>query len=196
MVKDVVRWGKTDAYERTMIDLFDYPDPRTLIEKTEGRNHEQKAINAFVNRLRDYAEVSHVIKYRICSQDERRTLFYLVHGSNHFKGFKLMKDIMFNIGIPGTFAYLGPDQPDECQMLIDTWDSDVEYLKRFLMNKYAGMTRIFKAILEESYAEVPFIEKYFRAALLALEAEGKVTIFGFKRREGTLKYNHGIEFQS
>lgn len=196
MVKDIVRWGETHAYKPTMSELFDHPNPLDLVEQADGRDFEQQAINAFVSRLHTHAGVKHVIKYRIFNEQERRTLFYLVHGSNHFKGFKLMKDVMYNIGIPGAFAYLGPDHPDEDQTFLEPsfGDRELEQLKRHLVEKYPSMSPSFGKVLEDMYAEVPFIEKHYRAALLGLEEDGKVEIFGFRRRKGTLKEGHGVTF--
>jgi len=196
MIKDVVRWSRTSGYEHIMMDLFDHPDPLSLIEQAEGSDYEQRAVNAFVNRLKVHAGVKHVIKYRICSQRERRTLFYLVHGSNHFKGFKLMKGIMYNLGIPGAFAYLGPGHPLQGQtFLTDQLEQgEIESLANYLVGKYTGMTRSFGFILEANYAEVSGIEKHFRRAVLVLERRGKVEISGEKRRKGTLKEDHEVRF--
>ena len=195
MIKDLVRWGKTPAYMQIMTALFGHSNPLALIEQASGRNYEQKAVNAFVERLRSHARVKHVIKYRIFSQEERRTLFYLVHGSNHFKGFKLMKGIMYGIGVPGAFAYLGPDHPQEGQTLLPgVENSEIEHLQRFLLQKYSGKRESFSQILLETYAEGPYIEKHFRAAVCALEREGRVRVYGVRRRPGTLKENHVVEF--
>ena len=158
-----------------------------MIEQAEGRNHEQQSVNAFVNRLHNHIEVKFVIKYRICSDTERRTLFYLVHGSNHFMGFKLMKDIMYNMGIPGTFAYLGPDQPDEYQTHFDTWDSDVQHLMNHLTRKYMDQATTYNLIIEDTYADVPYIEKHFREALKRLERESIVKISGLRGKRGGFK---------
>lgn len=194
MTKHVVRWGRTPAYERTMRELFDHPAPLSLIEQTDGRDHECRAVNAFVTRLRECAHVKHVIKYRIWSADERRTLFYMVHGSNHFKGFRLMKSIMYNIGVPGTFAYLGPAQPDEYQTQLDTWDSDVRNLMNHLTRKYGGETSQYQWIIEETYAEVSYIEKHFREALKRLESQGRVKVSGLRGKRGGFKPGTVFEF--
>ncbi len=118
----------------------------------------------------------------------------MVHGSNHFKGFKLMKDIMYWIGIPGTFAYLGPGHPDECQTQLDTGDSDVEHLMNRLVRKHAGETSTYHWIMEESYVETPYIEKPIKEALKRLEAEGKVRVTGPRGNRGGFKPSTVFEF--
>jgi len=196
MIKDIVRWGRTEGYKQTMAELFAHEDPLGLINQAEGKDHEQRAINAFVTRMQTYADVQHVIKYKICSENERRTLFYLVHGSNHFKGFKLMKDIMYNIGIPGMYSYLGPDHPIEGQTFLTPLyeQAELQELGQYLHRKYLGRTLMFEIIMTETYADHPYIEKHYRAAILDLEKNNKVEIFGVRRRAGTLKQDHGVSF--
>lgn len=194
MAKHVVRWGRIPTYERTMRELFGHPDPLNLIEQTDGRDYECRAINAFVTQLRECAHVKHVTRYRIQSADERRTLFYMVYGTNHFKGFKLMKNIMYNTGVPGTFAYLGPAQPDEYQTQFDTWDGDVQNLMNHLTQKYGGETSAYQWIIEETLAEVSYIEKHFREALKRLESQGRVKVSGFRGKRGGFKPRTLFEF--
>jgi len=195
MIKDLVRWGKTAAYEKIMVELFGHPEPLRLIKQAEGNDYEQQAVNAFVDRLHDHAGIKHVVKYRVCSDTERRTLFYLVHGTNHFKGFKLMKDVMYGIGIPGAFAYLGPRHPVEGQTFLPgVEDAEIDFLEKFLVERYSGRNRRFGEILGETYAEVPYIEKHFRRAILTLEKNGRARVSGVRRRPGTLREGDVVDF--
>jgi len=118
----------------------------------------------------------------------------MVYGTNHFKGFKLMKSIMYNIGVPGTFAYLGPAQPDEYQTQFDTWDGDVQNLMNHLTRKYGGETSTYQSIIEETLAEVSYIEKHFREAFKRLESQGRVKVRGLRGKRGGFKPGTVFEF--
>jgi three-Cys-motif partner protein len=194
MIKDIVRWGGTDAYARIMGRLFDYPNPRELIEAAPGRNHEEKALNAFLARLKDRAGIEYVLKYRVSHEDENRTLFYVVHGTNHFRGFRVMKDCMFNLGVPGAFEYLGPKHPSENQCLFNTFDSEVSHLKAYLMERYSGRTPLKSAMIQETYDKVPWIGKHYTKALKELEKDGLIEIHG-KGIRGGMKPNCRIVFR-
>lgn len=194
MIKDIVRWGGTDAYSRIMSRLFSHPKPRELIEAAPGRNYEEKALNAFLARLKDHAGIEYVLKYRVAHETENRTIFYVVHGTNHFRGFRVMKDCMFTLGIPGAFEYLGPKHPSEEQYLFDTFDSEVSHLEAYLIKRYSGRTLLKSAIIRETYDKVPWIGKHYTKAFKELEKEGLIEIHG-KGTRGGLNPNCRIVFR-
>ena len=51
-----------------------------------------------MKQLQEVAGAKFVWPFQISMAEERRTLYYLIYVTNHFKGLMLMKTIMYNEG--------------------------------------------------------------------------------------------------
>lgn len=133
----------------------------------------EQFLRLYEERLRNDADVKYVWPFQMIEEGKRQTSYYLVHATNHFDGFKIMKDIMFNAGAEDRFAYLGRDHYPylQEQHSLDAFNDDadiderVENLAVSLRGRYAGKpTRTLWDLMEETYEETTLIEKHYRAA--------------------------------
>lgn len=165
-----------------------------LLGTDEWENHvnpdadkEERAeqfLRFYKKQLREEAGVDHVWDFRMCREEKAETVYYLVHATNHFKGFKLMKDVMFNAGAEEKFAYLGPDHTpyaDEQRKLWDFGeigdDERILDLADDLHERFVGEPPIsLWEIMRQTYDEIPLIQKHYRKACLRLENQGRAEI--------------------
>ena len=186
MIKDIERWGDTHGYQNIIRRLFDLDDPQSYIRNQQGAETEERILRAFKQRLYEKAHTQYIMTYKVCHEKERRTIFYMVHISTHFKAFKLMKDCMYSIGIPGVFAYLGPDHPIEGQLTLEPLlhDTEIAQLASYIFNQFNGCMVDYKMIEEVIYVNTSYITKHCRHAMNKLEQDGKVVSFGRGKRGG------------
>lgn len=110
MTRDMRRFLDSSRHQKSLDSLFGTTNWREEIMTTNLRSKEDALREYYRKRLHEIG-VKYTWPFRVNMPEKRRTAYYLIHATNHFKGMKIMKDIMFNVSrVPGTFAYLGPDE--------------------------------------------------------------------------------------
>lgn len=146
----------------------------------------QELLRIYEEQLRDEANVEYVWPFQMSRESKKETVYFLVHATNHFDGFKLMKDIMYREGAEEQFAYLGPEHYpylDQQQSLgsfggEDKEEKRIERLAEFLHEKFRDRDEpmtLWK-MMELSYEETTLIETHYRQAGKLLEKQGKAEI--------------------
>ena len=177
MVRDIARFIEHPQLRGTFTTLFGTDEWKEVIELPE---REKALIELYRKQLHEVAEVKYSLHFRVCESDRLRTLYYLIHATNNFKGHSIMKGIMFNQSALGSFAYLGPrDMAERHQTrLFDIQDTG--QLKKYLLERFEGETLTYDEIQEKAcypwYSEPPYIDKHYRQALKELEKEPKPKI--------------------
>jgi three-Cys-motif partner protein len=140
----------------------------------------------YERQLKQTAAAKWVMPFRVMEERRRETLYYLMHASNYFLAFKIMKNIMWGEGAPGRFAFLGPGDRAIRKQLVLFPDEWLPEFNRWLLARFPPQRVTFGQLMEKSYDEHYMIEKHYRQALLALEREKKITVrrCGEKRRKG------------
>jgi hypothetical protein len=154
-------------------------------------------LGLYMQQLKQSSAAQWVWPFRVMETRRRETLYYLIHASNHFLAFKIMKGIMWAAGAPGEFAFLGPDDQAAREQLALFPDEWLEPFKDWLLETFARRTLTFEEAMRETYDKHNLIEKHYRQAVLSLEHDGKVTInrLGEKRTgKPALKYGYYIRF--
>jgi three-Cys-motif partner protein len=100
--------------------------------------------------------------------------YYLLHGTRHEDGVRLMKDAMWKVDPDG--AYTFSDNLAGHQVLF-TLDADLEPLKDELLAHFAGQRSVTPAsVLSHTLLCTPYRETHGRSALKELEAGGAITV--------------------
>ncbi|SHG77595.1 hypothetical protein SAMN05443636_1039 [Halobaculum gomorrense] len=110
--------------------------------------------------------------------DKNVTVYYLIFASNHFRGLRAMKDVMFNEGDSDLFAYLGPDHykyENEQMTLFDATNGgneddqkSVEFADH-LYEEFEGMEHSYEYLIEYAYTSTDLVKSHCRDALQHLE---------------------------
>jgi len=178
MVRDIARFIQLPELEETSNSLFGTEKWKNIFSSLQ--KPEVALINLYREQLHEVAQVRYSWPFRVCTSEKVQTLYYLLHVTNNYKGHSIMKGIMFNQSVLGTFDYLGPkDITARFQMRLFDIHS-IEELKGYLLNRFRGRKIEYDKIQEEVcmpwYSEPPYIDKQYRQALRELEKEGKINI--------------------
>lgn len=174
MSRDINRFLESEKHENVMDELFGTEEWRDIVSKYSGDARQYALRDLYIAQLRDDAGCKHVWPYEVGMDEIHQTVYHLIHSTNHFRGFKLMKDIQFNVNIEkGSFGYRGPE---EAQTMLFKVGDNLQPLKDILMKQFGGQTKTFYQIMQETYHLTPLIEKNYRKVLRESEKEGTVTI--------------------
>ena len=176
MVSFLGRFLDRPNLEATNDRLFGSQEWRKIVESdVSGVAKEHALRDLYTNRLREID--CRVTNFRLCSDDKRQTLYYLMHATKHQKGVWLMRSIMANQGPAGMFAYLGPD--DNLMRYQQSFIPihDPLELKAHLLARFKGRTLTYTQVTDEcSFDGNELPEPDYRKALQALEAEDAVSV--------------------
>lgn len=170
MVRDIARFIKHLQLKDTFTGLFDSEEWKDVMNLPD---REKALIELYRKQLHEIAGVKYSWCFRVSESNKSRTLYYLIHATNNFKGHSIMKGIMFNQSALGSFAYLGPKDISERSQtrLFDV--HNIEQLKRYLSERFKSETITYDEIQERVcvpwYSEPPYIDKHYRQALKELE---------------------------
>ena len=152
---------------KTRVDeLFGDDDwSRQPFMQMHGVERDSRFIEYFKSRLTGRFVLPFKIRYD--PEDTHggsRTKYYLLHVSNHVKAVLLMKGIMWPLGDEeGTFDYSG-----ESQGVLISSTPTTDELQAILLREFKGKELSFDELQERTWS-LPFIEKHYRKAILALE---------------------------
>jgi three-Cys-motif partner protein len=179
MVRDIRRFLTSEDHEDSITRILGTDEWK---QYKNSENKEEEVLKLYERQLRREADVDYVWPFEMKMPKRSETVYYLIHATNHFKGFKIMKDIMYNTGAEDRFAYLGPDHyayEDEQTSLFDisdTSDSRVDDLAEFLFEQLEGKEMSFFDVMKQTYEETDLIEKHYREAIYYLEDHHKAKI--------------------
>jgi len=90
MTRDIRRFLDSNAHQKVLIELLGSKE--NLIDL----NSQEDVAHRYVANLLEFSK--YVIHYQVGVDVKSENIYYLIHACNHFKGFKIMKDIMFKQG--------------------------------------------------------------------------------------------------
>ncbi len=196
MVRDVNRFLSHEKLEETFNELFGNSIWKEGLKTTD--NQELALRDLYRQNLHRIAGLKYSWSFRVCTPEKLQTLYYLIHGTNNFKGHSIMKQVMYNQSAEGDFAYLGPEDMSR-RSQIKLFDvEDIEALKKYLSVRFKSNVKTYDEIqievCEPWYDEPPYIDKHYRQALKGLEKEQKVKIERISSKKSGLKENDKITF--
>jgi len=182
MVDTIRRFLGDEEKESTITRIFGTDDWKYIRDINSRERQEEEILKVYVNQLEESAGVEHVFPFQMKHPDKDVTLYYLIHATNHFKGFKVMKDVMFKEGADDLFAYLGSDhygyEENQTTLFESTASEDtrITELEDRLIDWYEDTTITYGKIIEETYSKTDLVEPQYRTALSNLESEDKIQV--------------------
>jgi len=175
-VRDIGRFLALPELDDTFDRLFGTKEWRgILVSQLTGESKAAALRDLYSAQLSSLG--CYVTNFRVCMDDRRQTLYYMVHATKHPLGRWLMKDVMRKQGPQGMFAYLGPEdaamQIQQSMIPVATLDE----LQGFLSNKYLGRSLTYTGLINQSAGDDnEFVRSDYHKALQALRAAGRIEV--------------------
>lgn len=153
----------------------------------------KQLLKVYEDQLRDEAGIEYVWPFEMTEETKDQNCYYLIHATNHFEGFRLMKQNMFSKGDNGQFAYLGPEHyrfEEEQTSFTDFGSSEenedqIEELADYLFNRFEGQTLTFINLLKLTLEETKHVDKHYRDACKYLDGKSRANIIRHPEKGGT-----------
>lgn len=183
------------AVETHMDSLFGKERADTLREKFRMNDFSPGGREAFiVEEMKKALEAmggTFVLPFRFRNLDDSRTTHHLFFVSKHFRGYDIMRDIMYAHSVKeegaAKFEYNPADE--RCPSLFE-FLRPLEELEEMLLRDCAGRSWRLTALYESHSVGKPYVLKNYREVLCRMEKEGKIRMESpngkRKRREGTI----------
>ncbi|BCL34906.1 three-Cys-motif partner protein TcmP [Nostoc sp. MS1] len=148
---------------------------REKLQPLKAQARELTIIEALCESLQEMGG-KYVLPFRFKHENGNRTSHHLIFVSKHFKGYKIMKEIMAkesseqNQGVP-SFEY---SPATNMQPLLFELYRPLDELEGMLLDTFAGQTITMQEIYMQHNVGRRYIDKNYKAALNSLEAKGKI----------------------
>jgi three-Cys-motif partner protein len=169
MYEPISRWLTVDSQEKHMTELFGTDKWKYVIDNELGTSEKETYLRDLYQKQLETC-ANHVWPFQLQDPNRAKTIYYLFHCTNHPKGTRVMKEIMYRKGTVGTYSYRGKEHS---QLSLFSSEPKIEELEEFLLDEFEGTRATFDDIVI-STLQVPFIEKHYRAALTNLKKEGLI----------------------
>jgi three-Cys-motif partner protein len=121
-----------------------------------------------------------VLPFRFKNNDGTRTSHHLIFLSKNFRGYEIMKEIMYKessdvTGDVASFEYNPRDIHFKQGSLFDSLSRPLDDLQGMLLQTYKGRTIDFRRLYEEHSVDKPYIRKNYKDVLKSLYEAGKIT---------------------
>lgn len=169
MYEPISRFLPVKSQHRHMDALFGTNKWRAVLEKSLRLGERESFLRDLYHEQLKTC-VAYVWTFQLKDPDRDRTMYYLFHCTNHHKGIKVMKEVMYRKGARGTYSYQGRESS---QMALFSIEPNLEELREALLREFSGKVISFDEIIY-STLEWPFIEKHYREVLNDLKGKGFV----------------------
>lgn len=120
----------------------------------------------------------YVLPFCFKNDNGTRTSHHLIFVSKHFRGYEIMKKIMFNESSKenqgvASFEY-NPADSQQLQPMLFELSKPLDELEGMLLDDFAGRTFTMREIYERHNIGKRYIDKNYKTVLLKLETEGKI----------------------
>ena len=196
-----------EAIQQHMISLFGETGLKQLQKDCAGASPAEREMivsQALCDSLKQNGS-KFVLPFRFKNEQGNRTSHHLIFLSKSFRGYDIMKDIMYSessqkIGNVASFEYNPRDVNFRQGSVFDLLSRPLDELSDMLQNTYAGKCIDFRTLYEEHSVDTPYVRKNYKDALKALYETGKINAVNAKTgklpKKGTFSDDMRITFKA
>lgn len=192
MVDKIRRFLDDPEKEETITRTLGTEDWEYIKEYNDRETKENELLKLYENQLYEVASVNYVFPFQMKHPERDVTVYYLLHATNHFKGLKIMKDVMFREGAEEHFSFLGPEHYgfEEGQTTLfestSAEDQRIPDLADYLYEVFNGRRLRYWEVMKETYLDTDLIQPHYRQAIELLVEQRRAIVYNFpERRDGT-----------
>ncbi|MHA1855894.1 MAG: three-Cys-motif partner protein TcmP [Promethearchaeota archaeon] len=197
MVNPINRFKTNEHFEDLLQKLFGTSTWKSDIDKLEkiytDLQNQEIISNYYRKCIVEKTNANFTQKYVFRSSKNNIRLYDMIHATTQFKGLKVMKDIMFRQGIPGSFEFHGKKE------------KKLQIKEKNTLNKYLGIDDnesslkkwlidvlrpdeyySYDDLIQDIYQKTPFIDSIFKKTVKKMEKSKIAEIIRrtSKRRSG------------
>jgi len=170
MSRDIRRFLDSDKHDKAKNELYGGDCWKECIDK---KDREHALVEKYMNLLKEKADVEFVLPFKVYADEIHSTIYYLLHASNHFKAYQIMKDIAYKRS-KGRFGFFGPD---DNIIPLSQYTGITEKTREYLKKQFKGRKLSFYSIVRETYPKELWIStKNIRSAIKRMKEKDEVNL--------------------
>lgn len=190
---DLNRFLQATHARQDIISVFGSDEIIDLV-KPDAKPEEREDIimSFYLNQLKNKANTRYITEFCIKQQVKfkHRTKYYLLHGTNHSLGKKVMKNIMFNEG-GEEYAYYEKRRLKQ-KTLNGFLGIEEDKIKKLLYEEFANRSYVSIGLIRRFFlTETKFVDKQITAKLKEMEENSEIKIEWPKNQKGRSYYKRG-----
>ena len=202
-----VNMGVNNDLIRThMVSLFGEERLELLQKECNNKSPSERemiVVQALCDSLKQNGS-KYVLPFRFRNEQGTRTSHHLIFLCKHFRGYEIMKDIMYaesseRIGNVASFEYNPRDAHFKQGSVLELLSRPLDELGGMLLEQYAGKTIGFTELYQGHSVDRPYIKKNYKEVLRNLYDGGKISAVNPKTnkppRKGTFSDEMLITFK-
>lgn len=170
-----------EAVKQHMISLFGSNYLEKVRNECIGKAPQERemiVVQYLCDALKNYGS-KFVLPFRFRNASGTRTSHHLIFLSKNFRGYEIMKDIMYNESSEKTngvasFEYNPMDAHYKQGSLLDLLSTPLDNLEGLLLQQYGGKKIKFLDLYEEHSVDRPYVKKNYKEVLSKLYKEGAI----------------------
>ena len=169
------------AIARTFAELFGVDGDE--LKKARGLTPPERKmylLHLYENQLKEKCGFKFTCHFELYNIKKNHTEYFLIFGTHHKKGFKVMKDVMWKIDPEK--GELSPESTKE-QPALFKLEPDYMDLRRMLLERFSNAKASKEKLEDFTIEETPYIEKHLTTVLKQLECEKKIECSNRRRRK-------------
>ena len=185
MQRDINRFLENELHQDAIQNVFNRSNAPQNVKEYNADNWED-LVEFYTDCLEEEGP-EHTFEYLITEPDTRRTVYYLVFGSNHQNGLKTMREVMYTCGT-GNFGY-APKREEHTreQSGLGAFGAGSSVPTEFLLDNFSEYRIEFRNLVEQcselrKYNQA--VEADYRKAVKQLEEDGELTVIRKTSKEG------------
>lgn len=158
---------------------------RNRISTISGEQRELTIVEELCQAIKKMNQ-KYVLPFRFKSEDGNRTSHHLIFVTKHFKGYEIMKEVMYKESseIDQGVASFEYNPASKQQPFLFSLTQPLEDLEGLLLKHFAGQSMTMREIYEQHNVDTPYISKNYKHALTNLEKLGKILTHPSNRKRG------------
>lgn len=179
-----------EAVKQHMSSLFGTQYLEKVRNECVGKAPQERemiVVQNLCDALKSYGS-KYVLPFRFRNSSGTRTSHHLIFLSKNFRGYEIMKDIMYNESSERTngvasFEYNPMDSRYKQGSLLDMLSTPLDNLEGMLLKQYSGKTIRFLDLYEEHSVDRPYVKKNYKDILSKLYKEGTIQAMNYRTRK-------------
>jgi len=179
VIPELKRFCMTPSWNESMNNLFASNKWGEVINFTKSQEKTEFLRDLYIKQLKEYAEIKHILYFKMINKNNQ-TAYYLIFGTNYWRGIEEMKRAMWSVDPSGDYTFSDLSHPGQTT-LMDFSGFDYSVIQKEL-KKLSSQELTIWEIRQYITLKTPYSTRKLRTEVLTpLELRGELIALSPRR---------------
>ncbi len=172
VIPEMKRFCLNTGWEELLNNLYGTSDWKKITEIQDPDDKTNFLRDLYINQLRNYCNINHILYFKMINKNNQ-IAYFLIFGSNHWRGIEVMKNAMWTVDPTGNYTFSDLSHPGQ-STLMDFAGFDYSLIQNEL-RKLSGKTLTILDIKEYITVNTPYPTNKLKTEVLKpMELRGEL----------------------